>query len=74
VRKVIDWLAYRSLTEAKGFIGICVYYRIWIAKFLLIAEPIFRLSRSVSKTPAKAKGKGNQNLWSLDGAKSRMQL
>jgi hypothetical protein len=56
-RKIIDWPARRSLTEATGFIGICVYYAIWKAKFSLIAEPIFRLVRCVSKTPAKEKGK-----------------
>ena len=27
----------------KAFIGICVYYRIWIEGFVLIAEPLYRL-------------------------------
>ena len=45
VRKIVKWPACRNVTEAKAFIGICVYYRTWIKDFSLVAEPIFRLFR-----------------------------
>jgi hypothetical protein len=35
----------KSLTDARGFIGIVVYYRIFILRFAIIAFPIFGLFR-----------------------------
>ena len=43
VLKIVDWQPCENTTEAKAFLGICVYYRIWIQHFALIAEPIYRL-------------------------------
>ena len=43
VIKIIDWPECRDPTEARAFIGLCVYYRIWVEKFALVAEPIYRL-------------------------------
>jgi hypothetical protein len=40
--KIIKWLACRNVTEARAFIGLCVYYRAWIKDFSVVAEPIFR--------------------------------
>ena len=45
VRKIVEWLACRNITEARAFIGICVYYSVWIMNFLVVAEPISRLFR-----------------------------
>ena len=30
VRKIVEWPPCRNVTEARAFIGICVYYRAWI--------------------------------------------
>ena len=41
----MDWPTPRSTKEARGFIGIVVYYRIFIIGFATIAAPIFALFR-----------------------------
>ena len=33
VRKIVEWLACRNVTEARAFIGICIYYRAWNKDF-----------------------------------------
>ena len=33
------------MTDVRAFIGLCVYYRIWIRDFSVIAEPLFRLMK-----------------------------
>jgi len=45
VQKILDWPIPRSTKEARGFVGIIVYYRIFIAGFATIAAPIFALFR-----------------------------
>jgi len=45
VLKILEWESCRDLTEARAFIGICGYYRIWIESYALIAEPIYKLCR-----------------------------
>ena len=42
---IIEWPEPTNVTEAQGFIGVCVYYRIWVAFFAIVSEPIFRLFR-----------------------------
>jgi len=43
VAKIANWPACRNITEARAFIGVCVYYRIWIKDFATIAQPIYVL-------------------------------
>jgi hypothetical protein len=43
VQKILDWPTPQSTKDARGFIGICVYYRIFIFEFSIIAAPIMRL-------------------------------
>jgi len=43
VAKILKWERCGDATEAKAFLGVCVYYRIWIKNFGLIAEPIYYL-------------------------------
>jgi RNase H-like domain found in reverse transcriptase/Integrase zinc binding domain len=45
ITKILRWERCDSVTEGKAFIGIVVYYRIWIEGFAIIAEPIYRLMR-----------------------------
>ena len=41
--KIIKWPPCQNTTKAKAFMGICVYYKIWVKDFVIIAEPIYRL-------------------------------
>jgi len=43
VQRILNWPIPRSLREARAFIGVVVYYRIFINGFALIAAPIFWL-------------------------------
>jgi hypothetical protein len=56
VQKIVDWPACRNITEARAFIGLCVYYRAWIRDFSIVAEPIFRLFRRGRVTASNALG------------------
>ena len=33
IEKVLNWPVPKNAIEVKGFIGLCVYYRIWIKGF-----------------------------------------
>ena len=37
----MNWLSCKSITEARAFIRICVYYQIWIENFAIVAQSIF---------------------------------
>jgi hypothetical protein len=43
VIKILDWPPCQDAAGARGFIGICVFYRVFIAGFALIAQPIYAL-------------------------------
>jgi hypothetical protein len=43
VIKILEWKPCSNIGEARVFIGVCVYYRIWIEGFSVIAEPIYCL-------------------------------
>jgi hypothetical protein len=43
VIKILEWQEPGNITEARAFIGVCVYYRIWIPDFAQIAAPIYYL-------------------------------
>ena len=45
VHKIINWRPYESITEVKGFLGLCVYYRVWIKDFAMRADPLYELTR-----------------------------
>lgn len=45
VIKILGWTRCDNVSEVKAFIGICVYYRIWIQHFGIITEPLYRLTR-----------------------------
>jgi hypothetical protein len=45
VQKIVDWPTPKSIKEARGFIGIVVYYRIFVIGFAVTAAPIFELFR-----------------------------
>lgn len=42
---ILEWTVCRNVREARGFLGVCTYYRIFICDYARIAEPIFRLLR-----------------------------
>ena len=33
VLRILDWPEYTDVTSARTFIGVCVYYQIWIKNF-----------------------------------------
>ncbi len=41
--KILKWPPLNNITTARAFIGVCVYFRIWIEYFTLIAIPIYAL-------------------------------
>src|SRR5271167_3051469 len=43
VIKILEWRACTNTKEARSFIGVCVYYRIWVKDFAIIAQPIYFL-------------------------------
>src|SRR5271167_2155777 len=45
VIKILEWKPCASVREARAFIGVCVYYRIWIPEFAKLARPIYTLFR-----------------------------
>lgn len=45
VAVILDWPVPQSTKEARAFIGVVIYYRIFIICFSIIAAPIFQLFR-----------------------------
>ena len=43
VIKILDWPDLVDPTGAQAFLGVCVYYQIWIFCFAIIAESIYRI-------------------------------
>lgn len=44
--KIADWPECRNPKEVRMFVGICVYYRIWIPSFAIRAKPLFNLMKA----------------------------
>ena len=45
VEAITQWKPCTTLTEVRGFLGACLFFRIWIKDLATIAEPLFRLLR-----------------------------
>ena len=43
MKKIENWPPCKNITDVRAFIGLCIYYRIWIRNFSVIPEPLFRL-------------------------------
>jgi len=43
VIKILEWKPCTDVSKARAFIGVCVYYRIWIKDFSVITELIYYL-------------------------------
>ncbi len=41
VLKILDWPECIDVTSARAFMGVCVYYQIWIKNFAQFASPIY---------------------------------
>lgn len=45
LKKIKDWKPCTNLTEARGFCGLCVFFRKWIKGFMSIMASIYQLNR-----------------------------
>ena len=45
VIKIVEWAPPNDVTEARAFIGVVVYYRVFVKNFSLIAAPIYSLMK-----------------------------
>ena len=45
IAAIVEWRPCANIAEARAFIGVCVYYRVWIKDFAIITQPIFVLFR-----------------------------
>jgi hypothetical protein len=43
VAAILQWQEPKSVKNARAFLGVCVYYRLWIRDFAIIAKPIYGL-------------------------------
>ena len=43
--KILEWLYYDNVIEARVFLGVCVYFRIWILGFVIVVTLIYYLCR-----------------------------
>ena len=44
--KILEWSSCRDVSKVRAFIDVCVYYRIWIMNFVIIASSIYRLLKN----------------------------
>jgi hypothetical protein len=45
IQAIIDWPTPKTLTELKGFLGICFYYRRFVKGFSQLCTPLTDLTR-----------------------------
>eukprot|EP00253_Pinus_taeda_P005685 PITA_05685 len=45
IRAIREWLEPRNVTELRGFIGICTYYRTFVKGFSQLAAPLTDLTK-----------------------------
>ena len=44
--KILEWFSCRNVSKVRTFIDVCVYYRIWIMNFVIIASFIYCLLKN----------------------------
>jgi len=49
ILKVLNWPPYKDKTNVKAFMGLCVYYWIWVSHFALVLDPLYSLLRKDAK-------------------------
>lgn len=49
IEKIMTWPSPRNPTELKGFLGICVYYRVWIDGYAFYVGIMYRLLKKGTK-------------------------
>ena len=55
VIKIVEWAPSNDVTEAKAFIKVVIYYRVFVKNFSLIAAPIYSLMK-----------KGAEFVWGME--------
>ena len=45
IQTIRDWLSPRNITELRGFLGLCAYYRGFVRGFSQLAAPLIDLTK-----------------------------
>ena len=45
VIKILEWPSCVCVSDARAFLGVCVFYYIWIQDYVTLAEPIYQLTQ-----------------------------
>ena len=45
IRAILDWPTPKTVTELKGFLGLCTYYRRYVKGFSQLAAPLTNLTK-----------------------------
>ncbi len=45
VIKILEWVYCDNISEARVFISVCMYFRIWIRDFAIVTAVIYKLFR-----------------------------
>lgn len=43
ISKIVNWPACKNVTEVRAFLGICVYYRVFVVCFAILSAPLYKL-------------------------------
>jgi hypothetical protein len=60
VEKIVGWPAPNCAKDVRMFLGVCVYYRIWVKDFARVASPLFDLLR-----------KGADFIWTMEASQAQ---
>ena len=63
--KILKWFSCRDVFKVRAFIEVCIYYKIWIMNFVIIAALIYRLLKNEKSFMWKEKQKIVMNILKL---------
>lgn len=53
VNKIVEWPVPQNITEVRGFLNLCTYYKRFIQSFSAIASPLYKLTEGSPKPGSK---------------------
>ena len=45
IREILDWPTPKNVTELKGFLGLCTYYKRYVSGFSQLTAPLTNLTK-----------------------------